>query len=460
MMQSGTMMTAALARIVFDLLNHEAESINGGVTPQQITTPFSNTTQADWAEAVRLWNSEGRHLLAGLPARHCPACAASDSRHIFDSYDGYPYVECLHCGCWFVPRIVDAPLFERFFELCPQARELSDRSFAKRQSEENFQSDLARFNGYFDTLLPLFAESETKRYLDIGCGLGYSLKAAQNRGIDAVGIESNRQCISIGRQTKLDIRHVTESMPREKFHLVAFWESLEHMPNPEGVLTHCREQLEEDGVLAFTVPNQHSPLVRVLRADCNFITGGFDTPGHVNLFSPANLEILLARCGFSLLYLDGQYGLNLGELVSYTQGKTRGALDMLNGLPIDGKLDTFTEKILRTIGSAVSLLERATLTSPILFGFACRTECVGRFAKKAQEAQAKRNANLLLQASALGAESGAPEYLQSEINKRDQMLVESQKRLIDVHDHLQAEVNKRDQMLAELQRQLNKGSQC
>src|SRR5947207_465875 len=68
-----------------------------------LTTPFSNTTQADWAEAVQLWNEHGRTLISGLEPRDCPACGQNNKRELFVSYDGYPFVECCTCGCWYVP---------------------------------------------------------------------------------------------------------------------------------------------------------------------------------------------------------------------------------------------------------------------------------------------------------------------------------------------------------------------
>jgi len=339
--------------------------------------------QADWAEAVQLWNTHGRSLLSGLPSRPCPACAKHEYRNLFESYDGYPFVECTSCGCWYVPLVVDAALFERFFSQCPKARSVVERSFAKRTSKENVAADLQRIGKYLDMLLPLLPMDNGNMYLDVGCGLGHSLKAATDRGMQAVGLESSRTCISLGISNGSDIRHIDEPVTG-CFDLITFWESLEHIADPAAALSASLPLLADRGLLAFTFPNQNSPLVRLQRNDCSAVNGGCDTPGHINLFNPTSMDHLLDRCGFSLLALDGQYGLSLPELVSYLSGNTRGAYDMLRGAPVDSGISSLASSITEAIGPAVTVLGRVTLTTPFLFGFACRKESAPTFSRSVQ----------------------------------------------------------------------------
>jgi SAM-dependent methyltransferase len=389
---AGSILTFAAS-----LLNEPATDTNEHSVPS-LTTPFSNTTQADWAEAVRLWNAHGRRLLSGVASRACPACAGQEHRNLFESYDGYPFVECIFCGCWYVPLVVDAALFERFFSDCPEAKSVLERSIAKRRSPENVAADMKRIGAYLDMLLPLLPINNGRMYLDVGCGLGHSLKAASERGMQAVGLESSRTCISIGTANGSDIRHIDDSLSG-RFDLITFWESLEHMADPAAALSAALALLADKGLLAFTFPNQNSPLVRAQRNDCSVVNGGCDTPGHINLFNPSSIGVLLDRCGFSLLALDGQYGLNLPELVSYLSGNTRGAFDMLRGMPVDSGMSSLATSITKAIGPAVTVLERVTFTTPILFGFACRTESVGRFTRAVDRFNSRRKRQLLAEIS-------------------------------------------------------------
>jgi SAM-dependent methyltransferase len=369
--------------------------LSGG---QNISTPFSTTSQSDWAEAVQHWNQNGRHLIADLPDRHCPACEHGEHRHLFQSYDGYPCVECLSCGCWSVPLKVEAELFERFFAHCPQAFEVVQRNLQNRQTEASKQSSLDRIGEYLDTLVPMLKSGDSLRYLDMGCGLGQSLLAARARGLQATGVESSRECIALAVQEGLEVIHASEDgLEGRQFHLISFWESLEHMVDPAAVLKDCATHLAPGGLLAFTVPNQNSPLVRSQREDCSFVNGGYDTPGHINLFNPATIERLLDRSGYSLLALDGQYGLDLSELVSYLLGKQRSAYTLLKGESVHNDLSEESNATLRAIGPAFAVLERLALITPIMFGFACRKKDTQIFSQLIADYRESRRERMLVQ---------------------------------------------------------------
>lgn len=477
--ESAERLSAELSSFVASLLDRD-DRTDESARSEQIKTPFSTMTQTDWAEAIRLWNQVGRPMIGELAGRHCPACG-SDGRHrqLFESYDGYPYVECRDCGCWHVPLLVDASLFERFFSHCPQAREVASRSFKLRLTDDNRNADLIRFNEYFDVLVPMLDGLQHRRYLDVGCGLGNSLLAAREHGLDPIGVESSIDCIRLGRQAGIEIRHIREPLPTGTFGLISFWESLEHIDDPSAALSKCDALLAEDGLIAFSVPNLDSPLVRAQRADCSIMHGGYDTPGHVNLFGPDHLRRLLDRSGFELIYLDGQYGMSLLEFASYMLGSHKGAYDLLRGAPIDHGLSRATVGVLEAIGPAAALLERATLTTPILFGIACRAGLASRFGKAVATLEARRKETLTRQAAALSpsiasresmierlqrdlADRGAAvDQAMQEISKRDNLLmltqgeVDRRDRMLSEQaaevDKLHAEISKRDDLLADVQ---------
>lgn len=379
MKQNHTHLVYVLLRLAAEVAVREPPAA-GATGNHGISTPFSTTTQSDWAEGVRLWNEHGRHLIAGLPKRHCPACGQDDARQLFQSYDCYPYVECIPCGCWYVPLKVEAELFERFFAENPKTVEVLQRVLEGRRTEASRQSNLERIGAYLDQLIPLLSGTGNLRYLDMGCGLGQSLEAAHARGLQATGVESSRECIAMATQAGLQVFHASDhGLRHQKFNLISFWESLEHMVEPAAVLQGCLQYMAPNGLLAFTVPNQNSPLVRMQREDCSFINGGYDTPGHINLFNSETIGQLLDRCGYHLLVIDGQYSLDLSELLSYAMGKHRGAYSLLQGQITHNRLSEETNDLVLCIGPAVALLERLSLTTPILFGFACRKEDSAHF---------------------------------------------------------------------------------
>jgi SAM-dependent methyltransferase len=395
-------LASGLGRLAHAYLACDRAAMAAGIPLQ---TPFNNTGQQEWIEAIRLWNAHGHHLVEAMPTRACPACGQSARRELFTSFDGYPYCECVHCGCWYVPLQVEAKVFEDFFDACPAAKALSNTTFEQRQTMEFEASNLERIGGYLDHLLPLFPPSDRGiHYLDVGCGLGHSLKAASLRGMTAVGTESSVECLAIAHKNGLDVRPASESLIGQTFDLISFWESLEHIADPVAVLKDCAQMLNEDGLLAFTVPNQNSPPIRVQRADCYVVHGGYDTPGHINLFNPHTLGLLMSRAGFSLLYVDGQYGMNAGELAAYLAGRHRGARDLLATVGTELQQTGLTQLdnvILQGIGPAISVLERVLLASPILYCIACKAGAEARFAQAIEAAGARRKTELLAQSAIL-----------------------------------------------------------
>jgi len=431
MKQDRTHLVYVLLKLAAEVAVRAPHAVNA-TGNHGISTPFSTISQTDWAEGVRLWNEGGRHLITNLDKRFCPACGANEARPLFQSYDGYPFVECIPCGCWYVPLKVEAALFERFFAENPKAFEVLQRTLQGRSTETSHQSSLERIGAYLDALIPLLQSTGPLRYLDMGCGLGQSLQAAHARGLNAAGVESSRECIALATRAGFEVFHVSDqNLHRQEFDLISFWESLEHMVDPAAVLKDCLQMLAPNGLLAFSVPNQNSPLVRMQREDCSFVNGGYDTPGHINLFNPETIEQLLDRCGYRLLALDGQYGLDLTELVSYALGKQRGAYSMLRGRIMHNELSEDNNDLLRTIGPPIALLERLALATPILFGFACRREDAPHFGTPVSVYQERRREKLLAQIREMEPVSGDIALLQSQLTEaRDRIvLLEDQLRV-------------------------------
>lgn len=423
-----THLAYVLLRLAADVAVRDPQKADAS-SDHRVSTPFSATSQSDWVEGVKLWNEYGKQLIRELPRRNCPACGQDKSRSLFESYDGYPFVECILCGCWYVPLKVEEELFQRFFSETPKAFEVLLRTLESRSTEASHRFSLERIGTYLDKLIPLLSGSGPLSYLDMGCGFGQSLQAAQARGLEAIGIESSRECISFAIKAGLKVFHVSEQDLQQKFDLVSFWESLEHMTDPAAVLQDCLKHLAPKGLLAFSVPNQNSPLVRLQRGDCSSINGGYATAGHINLFNPQTVDRLLDRSGYTLLALDGQYSLDMGELLSYLLGNQRSAYDLLQGRVVQNDLSEESNSLLRTIGPACALLERLTLTAPILFGFACRKDDIDYFAPALVKYRNDRRDQLLAQIQEM-------EVVPSNIGVLQQKLADAENHITDLEEQL------------------------
>jgi len=342
-------------------------------------------TLQNFQRAVALWNESGRDLIAHAPERSCPACSGGEADPLFHTFDGYPTVECVDCGTWYIPKTVDNRLFEQFFDRSPQARALA-REMIEARLQSTGEADLARVTEYLRDLEAYVARASTgRRYLDVGCNVGHSLKAAQALGYVAHGVEVNPDAINVARRRGLNVWSPEEIPTGVKYSVVSFWETLEHINEPYEILCAVVGLIDEGGVLAVTVPNLNCAEVRLLRNDCSFVQGGRTWTGHINLFSAESLGRLFGRVGLKILDEDGQYGCNFLALAGYLRGSFKGVRSLIREGRQSVRLSKETRDLINNLGPALTNLERAALASPILRVVACRAEDHAQLSKIAAE---------------------------------------------------------------------------
>jgi SAM-dependent methyltransferase len=149
------------------------------------------------------------------------------------------------------------------------------------------------------------------RLLDVGCGCGFFLKAAQDAGWEVIGIDLNAEAISyatkhlqvnalLGNLRDIDFRH-------SSFDLVTLWNVLDHTSDPLDLLVEVRRVLNDDGLLFIRTPNAAWHYLNFLLT--SFLRGlGWGTVVHRRPrvtfiffhtnFSRFTLRLALARSGF------------------------------------------------------------------------------------------------------------------------------------------------------------------
>jgi SAM-dependent methyltransferase len=136
------------------------------------------------------------------------------------------------------------------------------------------------------------------RLLDVGCGIGYFVKAARDAGYEAEGLELDEDTAAHGRELwELPIRSGTLSSleaPQSAFDAVTFWQAFEHMQQPREVLERVRALLNPAGVLVIAVPNFSSLQSALFRSHWYHL----DLPRHMFHYNPENLSAVVSRHGF------------------------------------------------------------------------------------------------------------------------------------------------------------------
>jgi len=145
------------------------------------------------------------------------------------------------------------------------------------------------------------------RFLEVGCGEGWLLAAADAAGFEVSGLDFSDDGLKrfqpglLQRATFGDAFENLESLidAGAQFEVVAMEHVLEHVLEPERLLQRLPRLIAPGGVCAITVPNDFSPLQLAARA-AGQVERDFwlAPPQHLNYFEAKSLTALLDRLGF------------------------------------------------------------------------------------------------------------------------------------------------------------------
>lgn len=217
------------------------------------------------------------------PLRPCPACAAPMPASAGPRLEMRTCHRCRTVSAW--------PL--------PTAEEAGDY----------YNSDYAVLDGgvtrdqveRWGPLLERLARATSgRRALEVGSSHGHFLRLASARGWDIAGVELDgrareshqRQSPGIPAWGSVD---EARAAGRSGLDAIVMLHVIEHLPDPAAVLSDLAELLTPGGVLLLTTPNGGG-LVRRLAGPA---WEWWSPPAHLELFTLAGLDALLARSGFT-----------------------------------------------------------------------------------------------------------------------------------------------------------------
>jgi SAM-dependent methyltransferase len=153
------------------------------------------------------------------------------------------------------------------------------------------------------------------RLLDFGCGAGYFLERAQQRGWDAHGVELGQWAGEAARRRGVPNLHTARlqdmAFPDGHFDAVNASQVFEHLTRPLPELAEIRRVLKPGGVFLIDVPNYHT-LPILLNAD-DFMLNA--PPQHVAFYTPRTLRKLLTAGGLTVDRVFSSSGLKWENLL-------------------------------------------------------------------------------------------------------------------------------------------------
>ncbi|HSM02959.1 MAG TPA: class I SAM-dependent methyltransferase [Acidimicrobiia bacterium] len=207
--------------------------------------------------------------------------------------DPFALVDCPQCGQAFMsPRLNEAGRLA----LYGNARYFDDgvyRSTGAQAMQRRWSA------GRLDLIEHHLGERDEPRIFEVGCAYGMFLEAARDRGFAVGGLEysavaADRASERLG--VEIQVGEVTSLPATEDYDAVAFWDVIEHVPDPAAFLRAAAGLTRPGGVIAFSCPNFDSLPAKLLR------TRWWTLKPHKHIwhFRKKDLRRMLAEAGLEL----------------------------------------------------------------------------------------------------------------------------------------------------------------
>jgi SAM-dependent methyltransferase len=203
----------------------------------------------------------------------CPACLKPNPEKT-------GFIECLGCRTLYFNGERDYTYDLSYFE-------------ARAHHEPGVASAKIRtFTSFWKRLLPVQGKA-----LEVGCGIGLGLKAALGLGIDAYGFDI---ATSILEKVTADIRPRIaigdlNKLSAHKFDAVAFFDSFEHIPDPDRFLAEMGKLVVPGTRLIFTLPRADSLSRHMMGKYWPYFS-----PDHFVHYSLKGMKEILSRSGYRI----------------------------------------------------------------------------------------------------------------------------------------------------------------
>lgn len=182
----------------------------------------------------------------------CPACGGPgrSRRYRVDDYDLH---RCTRCRSEFlVLRPGGRPHDGHYWD---------DYKFEAYGSEESRAEYSRRYAQIFEEAAKY--TSTMQRVLDVGCGIGNFVAWAAAGGLDAEGVEVDRQALEVARSRGLVVHELDDLasvVEPSSVDVVTLWDVIEHLVDPAAAVRDLVPLLRPGGLVVMETPDVAFPL--------------------------------------------------------------------------------------------------------------------------------------------------------------------------------------------------------
>jgi 2-polyprenyl-3-methyl-5-hydroxy-6-metoxy-1,4-benzoquinol methylase len=207
-----------------------------------------------------------------------------------------------------------------------------DASYTQAELQHKIlEADIA-----IESIKQAHSKSNSKRVLELGCGEGFFLKQADRAGWSVKGIDFSNYGVKKWAPELLDKCEFGDAYKfldiliekKERFDICALRNVLEHVRDPNLLLTRLKDILNEDGILLVTIPNDYSGIQELAlelgHIDTEFWFGPLD---HLYYFNTQNIKPFVEELGFQVVDMFTSFPVDFflfHEGSNYVKDKTNG----------------------------------------------------------------------------------------------------------------------------------------
>jgi len=149
-----------------------------------------------------------------------------------------------------------------------------------------------------ELLRPVKHRMRRGRVLDVGCGMGLMLSRFRELGWDTYGVDVSTYATEYARK-QLGLKVFTGvvedlDFPEGYFDMVTMVLTIEHVPNPRGILEALQRLMKPGAVIIITTHDIAGLWPRIVRGRWRHL----NVPEHLYFFSKGTLKRLLEKTGF------------------------------------------------------------------------------------------------------------------------------------------------------------------